>query len=83
MSDDSNIKYVNFKYIILALPDILVKIRHCWHGSYWCKETLDTIFTFPPCGKHFFHSCWYIWSCFLNYIHYKVHRFQRKKQLVF
>jgi len=25
---NSNIKYINFKYIILAPPEILVKIRH-------------------------------------------------------
>jgi len=28
MSDDDNVKYVNFKYI-LAPPEILVKILHC------------------------------------------------------
>lgn len=27
--------------------------RWPWHGSYWCKETLGTIFTFTPCGKYF------------------------------
>ena len=42
MSDDSNIKYVNFKYIILAPPDILVKIRHCY-VVFWSKK-LDVLF---------------------------------------
>jgi len=28
MSDDNNIKYVNFQYIILVPPYILIKIRH-------------------------------------------------------
>jgi len=26
---DNNVKYINFKYIILAPPSILIKIRHC------------------------------------------------------
>jgi len=27
----NNIKYINFEYIILTLPKILVKIHHCLH----------------------------------------------------
>jgi len=27
--------------------------RWPWHGSYWCKETLGTIFTLTPCGEYF------------------------------
>jgi len=26
---DNTVKYINFKYIILAPPEILIKIRHC------------------------------------------------------
>jgi len=28
---DNNVNYVNFKYIILPLPKILLKICHCYH----------------------------------------------------
>jgi len=31
---DKNVKYINFKYIILAPPEILVKIHYCWWLLY-------------------------------------------------
>jgi len=35
------IKYINFEYIILALPKLLFKIRHCFSHSHRVKVILN------------------------------------------